>query len=213
MKCECSCASGCASAPAADSKPQRGLTPEETWAAFGRDHLLLDQVAEYQRRFSFATAIETGTWKGHTTVALARLFPAVYTIEVNAERHAATLPRFEAFANVTALCGSSPRVLVDLVSRVEYPLFAFLDAHWQNDWPLRDELKILLSVRRPKLILIHDFKVPGRTFGYDRYGEHECSLEYIADLLPHDECRYSFNSHVAPQSEARGAMFIEHLLT
>jgi hypothetical protein len=60
--------------------------------------------------------------------------------------------------------------------------------------------------------MIHDFKVPGRDFGYDRYGEHSCSFDYIADLLPHNECKYTFNSHVAPQSVRRGAIFIEHLL-
>ena len=182
------------------------------WAAFGRDTLLLEQVADFHRRHRFGCAVETGTWKGHTTVGLARVFPRVYTIEVDAERVAANRMRFHAYPHVEALQGHSPSVLLELIDRFEYPLFAFLDAHWQQNWPLRDELKILLSVRRPKVVMIHDFKVPGRDFGYDRYGTRECALEYIAELLPHDECRYTFNSHVAPQSEGRGAFFIEHLL-
>jgi hypothetical protein len=185
--------------------------PTDTWAAFGRDHLLYEQVQAFHARRCFQTAIETGTWKGHTTVALAALFPNVHTIEIDRERFQATLPRFDDHPNVTAHCGSSPDVLLKLVSRIEYPLFALLDAHWGEDWPLRDELKILLSVRRPKLICIHDFKVPGRDFGYDCYAGQECSLDYIADLLPHGDCRYTFNSHVAPNSEQRGALFIEHL--
>ena len=197
-------------------RPGRAATevvlPEEAWAAFGRDHLLGEQVVAFHRRYRFEAAVETGTWKGHTTVALAAIFPRVHTIEVDRARYKATLPRFEEYPNVTAHCGTSPQVLLELVAAVEYPLFAMLDAHWGEDWPLRDELKILLSVRQPKLIMIHDFKVPGRDFGYDSYGGQECSLEYIADLLPHDACRYTFNSQVAPNSERRGALFIEHLL-
>jgi len=194
--------------PRAEAEPRA-----DGWAAFGRDTLLLEQVATFHQRYRFACAVETGTWKGHTTVALARMFPQVYTIEVDAERFAANRLRFQTYSHVEPLLGNSPHVLLELIDRLEYPLFAFLDAHWKEDWPLRDELKILLSVRRPKLIMIHDFKVPGRDFGYDRYGSQQCALDYIADLLPHDECRYTFNSHVAPQSEKRGAFFIEHLLS
>ena len=65
------------------------------WAAFGRDALLLEQVATFHRRHRFACAVETGTWKGHTTVALARMFPRVYTIEVDADGAAFT--RHEGF--------------------------------------------------------------------------------------------------------------------
>ena len=182
------------------------------WAAFSRDNVLHEQVVGFHQRYGFRCALETGTWKGHTTVALSRIFPAVYTIEVNAERFEANKPRFAEYANIHAFQGESPQVLLTLIERLEFPLFAFLDAHWGENWPLRDELKILLSIRRPKLLLIHDFKVPGRNFGYDRYANQECSLEYIADLLPHDECRYTFNSYAAPQSERRGVIFIEHLL-
>ncbi len=192
--------------PAAPPRPNDG------WAAFERDDLLARQVAAFHRQHGFACAVETGTWKGHTTVALARLFPTVHTIEIDPERHEQTLPRFKAYPNIIAHAGHSPDVLVELVDELEYPLFAFLDAHWREQWPLRDELKILLSIRRPKLILIHDFQVPGRDFGYDRYGEHACSFDYVADLLPHSECKYTFNSHAAPHSGRRGAFFIEHLL-
>jgi hypothetical protein len=182
------------------------------WAAFSRDDLVAREIRGYHLRHRFRCALETGTWKGHTTVTLARMFPKVVTIEIDRERFEANKPRMGQFPNVTALHGHSPDVLVGLVADLEYPLFAFLDAHWEENWPLRDELKILLSVRRPKLIMIHDFKVPGRDFGYDRYGKNECSLDYVGDLLPHEECRYRFNGYVAPQSERRGVIFIEHLL-
>ncbi len=67
-------------------------------------------------------------------------------------------------------------------------------------------------MKKPKLIMIHDFQVPGRDFGYDAYDGHTNNLEYLGDLLPHDECRYAFNHRTAPQSANRGVLFIEHLL-
>ncbi len=186
--------------------------PSSAWA-FNRDVLLGRQIEALQRRHGLVCACETGTWKGHTTVALAALFPRVYTIELDAARVAQNAARFSGHPNIVALQGHSPEVLVRLVDSFEYPLFAYLDAHWNHDdWPLRDELKILLSVRRPKVLMVHDFKVPGRDFGYDTYKGVACALDMIADLLPHDECRYRFNAQVAPQSERRGALFIEHLL-
>lgn len=192
----------------------QGTMPAEMddWAAMSRDNLLRDQLLGFHRQHAFRCAVETGTWKGHTTVWLASVFDRVFTVEVNAERFGANKARFAAYDNIEALQGDSPRVLLELLPRLPFPLLAFLDAHWKDQWPLRDELKILLSVRRPKLIAIHDFQVPGRDFGYDAYQGRACSLDYIADLLPHDECKYSFNSHVAPQSERRGVLFIEHLL-
>ena len=188
------------------------LSANDGWAALGRDQVLCRQILVLHRQHRFCCAVETGTWKGHTTVALATMFPRVYTIEVDRQRYEANRPRFAAYNNIVAVLGDSPRMLVDLMDTFEFPLFALLDAHWGEKWPLRDELKILLSVRRPKLVAIHDFKVPGREFGYDRYGDQECSLDYVADLLPHNECKYTFNSYVAPQSERRGVLFIEHLL-
>ncbi len=193
------------------ASPSEALPTTDAWAALSRDDVLYRQVLGFHRQYRFGCAVETGTWKGHTTIALAGIFPHTYTIEIDPDRFEANRDRFAAYDNVTALRGESPQVLLTLVQQFQYPLFAFLDAHWGPNWPLRDELKILLSVPEPKLIMIHDFKVPGRDFGFDRYGDQECSLDYIADLLPHDQCRYTFNSHAAPQSERRGVLFIEHL--
>ena len=184
----------------------------DAWAMFNVDGLLTDRLLRYRMKHQFACAVETGTFRGNTTVGLARLFPKVFTIEMAAELYAEAKARFIHYPNVTALLGNSPEILQQILPELDYPLFAYLDAHWGDYWPLRDELTILLSVKKPKLIMIHDFQVPGRDFGYDSYKGRPCNLDYLGDLLPHDECRYAFNDRTAPRSSNRGVLFIEHLL-
>ena len=182
------------------------------WAMFNVDPLLVEQVVRFHQRHQFTCAVETGTFKGNTTVGLAKLFPRVFTVEVDAALYDQTTPRFMHYPNVTALRGNSAEVLKEILPQLSYPLFAYLDAHWGDYWPLRDELALLLGVKKPKLIMIHDFKVPGRDFGFDSYHGQPCSLDFLGDLLPHDECRYSFNHKTGPDSSNRGVLFIEHLL-
>lgn len=179
---------------------------------FNKDRLLVDRLLDYHGRYGFTCALETGTHKAETTVGLARLFPRVFTIEVQAHYFLESKAALAGCAHVTARLGNSPAVLREILPQFSYPLFAFLDAHWQAYWPLRDELAQLLAVKRPKLIMIHDFKVPGRDFGFDSYPGGACCLDYIGDLLPHDECRYAFNHRTSPGSANRGVLFIEHLL-
>jgi len=182
------------------------------WAMFNVDPFLTERVVRFHNKHGFVCAVETGTSKGNTTVGLAKLFPTVFTIEVNADLYKQTKPRFVHYPNVVALMGNSAEVLKEILPQLRYPLFAYLDAHWGDYWPLPDELALLLDIKMPKLIMIHDFKVPGRDFGYDSYNGNPCSLDYLSSFLPHDECRYSFNDRTGPYSANRGVLFIEHLL-
>ena len=192
--------------------PPDGPPASDGWATFNVDRFLVERVVRYNKRFGFKSAIETGTFRGETTVGLAKLFPKVFTIEVNPDFHEAVQPRFRYYGNITSLLGNSAQLLPDILDKTDYPLFAYLDAHWQEHCPLRDEIATLMAVKKPKLIMIHDFKVPGRDFGYDEYDRRPNNLEYIADLLNHDECRYAFNHQTDSQSSDRGVLFIEHLL-
>lgn len=195
-----------------DATVESAPPPGDGGAIFNLDGFLVERVKRFHALHGFVCAVETGTSKGHTTVGLAKLFPRVYTIEVDPVTFAETKPRFRCYPNVTAILGNSAEVLEQILPELQYPLFVYLDAHWGSYWPLRDELTVLLAVQQPKLIMIHDFQVPGRRFGFDSYDGQACSLDYVADLLPHDECRYSFNHRTSPQSANRGVLFIEHLL-
>jgi len=185
---------------------------DESSLMFNRDLYLVEQVRVYHARHGFACALETGTHKAETTVGLARMFPKVYTVEVDINYFLASKAALLGCANVVARMGNSPEVIREILPELEYPLFAYLDAHWYDYWPLRDELMLLLSVRRPKLIMIHDFRVPGRNFGFDGYQGRPCDMDFIGDVLPHGECKYVFNDRTAAGSANRGVLLIEHML-
>jgi hypothetical protein len=66
----------------------------------------------------------------------------------------------------------------------------YLDAHWHEDLPLREEIQIILGGFEFPLIIIDDFRVPfDEGYHYDDYGENKTlSLEILEGLLSPDIC-------------------------
>ncbi|MDA9345643.1 hypothetical protein N9R74_02150, partial [bacterium] len=91
------------------------------------------------------------------------------------------------FENVHLVLGDSQ----DTISKkLAYALknktvFAYLDAHWQEHLPLRDEIADISALASDFVILIDDFKVPSDdNYEYDDYDQNgACTLEYIAPAL------------------------------
>ena len=50
---------------------------------FNVDPLLVERLVRYHSNYRFACPVETGTYKDHATVGLARLMPEVYTVEID----------------------------------------------------------------------------------------------------------------------------------
>ncbi|HZG04292.1 MAG TPA: hypothetical protein VE546_12075 [Streptomyces sp.] len=60
-------------------------------------------------------------------------------------------------------------------------IFFYLDAHWNADLPLREEVEFITGAYPESVILIDDFKVPDdEGYGFDVYGPVELSMEYLA---------------------------------
>jgi predicted O-methyltransferase YrrM len=139
--------------------------------------------------FPFTQIIETGTYRGTTTKHLATKYGApVLTAEIN--------PRYYYFSrlhllfcrNVTQFLGSSISLLeklgADSSATSQFTLF-YLDAHWRDYLPLRDELAIIFT-RWPKcVVVVDDFQVPQDAgYGFDDYGKDmTLNFEYIAPVV------------------------------
>jgi hypothetical protein len=136
------------------------------------------------KRHGIRTVVETGTFRGDSTLCFAERVEHVITIELNEEYYAAALSRLQR-PNIQCLRGNSPEVLSSLRNFRERCCF-LLDAHWYDYWPLLDELRAIRSLcaagvlSQIPAILIHDFKVPGHPeLGFDTYHGQALDWDYV----------------------------------
>lgn len=111
----------------------------------------------------------------------------IYSVEIDPESHNTIKSLFSSNRNIVFACESSEKYLRHLIDSktidATHNCFFYLDAHWGEYWPLRDEIKQILRLSR-FVISIDDFKVPGhREFGYDSYGGKDCCWAYVKDLF------------------------------
>jgi hypothetical protein len=126
-------------------------------------------------RIPFTAIVETGTFRAITTRFLRTLSAApLATIEINPRYHHYSRQRLAGQPNLFMFLGDSPAVLELLAADAAWtdgPAFFYLDAHWLDNLPLVDELRIIRA-RWPHFVaVIDDFRVDGDDgYRYDDYG-------------------------------------------
>jgi hypothetical protein len=136
----------------------------------------------------FATIVETGTFRGLTTMFLREISTApIATIEVNPGYFDYSRRRLRSLDAVSTFLGHSPAVLEQLRQQPEWqaePAFFYLDAHWLDDLPLVDELRVVCRGWTDFAVLIDDFRVEGDAgYFYDDYGPGKTlALPLLAEL-------------------------------
>lgn len=155
-----------------------GRIKRDRWGgAFnGQDNrrAIFDAIIERQAP---ALIVETGTYRGTTTEALAKSGVPVLTIEGRRRNYGFARVRLRHLPNVNVHLGDSRerlRALFQEMNGKPKPgkLFAYLDAHWEEDLPLRDELDIVFNWDPDAIVMIDDFRVPNDVgYGYDDYGQ------------------------------------------
>ena len=134
-----------------------------------------------------AAIIETGTHLGTTTELFAQTNRPVFTIESNLRAYGFAQARLWRRRNVKRVLGDSREALrAILTGRLHHltdaPLFVYLDAHWNADLPLAEEIDIIFSSCRSAAVMIDDFEVPGDAgYGFDSYGpSRTLNASYVA---------------------------------
>jgi len=140
--------------------------------------------------------VETGTYRGDTTVAVAPHFRRVLSVEGCRERYEETARRDDLPDNVELYYGDSTTLLGEMLASVLESAIVFLDAHWiaagsapeQDGYqvglaycPLRGELS---AIRSGDIVLIDDahfFTHPPHHRGDD---DQWLSLDQVVALLP-----------------------------
>ncbi len=132
-------------------------------------------------------AIESGSYLGTTTQYLVSLVSEkTYSIEVNPEFAAIAKARLESdihSGRIEIVDGDSavemPRILRGLDSKAQI-VFAYLDAHWLEHIPLRDEVQALLEWGGDFVAVVDDFYIPSDLgYGYDQYKNHRVDISHI----------------------------------
>jgi hypothetical protein len=156
------------------------LMPEQD-KPWNGDGYLAAEVLRLKKAHGVTCALETGTCLGSTTLWLAENFDKVWTCEVNAAYYDLASERFTQYSKPHAIADNSFRIWNDpltiVARRIDSKIavrediqrvgLVFLDAHWNSHCPLLNELEAIAKAGAKPCIIIHDFHVPGTTFGFD----------------------------------------------
>jgi hypothetical protein len=144
----------------------------------------LTAFEELKRRCSFDAVVETGTYRGESTIFFAAVGCPVYSSEVNPRYLGYAQARLRSQSNVHFCLGDSRQFLRLLIRDSTVPkdkVFFYLDAHWHDDLPLREEVDLIFRHWTRPVVMIDDFQVPDDSgYQFDDYGEgKKLSLDYL----------------------------------
>jgi hypothetical protein len=153
---------------------------------FGFDIVVALLADELITGYGIDAIAETGCYLGDTTAYLARRYPdlPVYTCDTQPACCTFTRTRLAGCPNVSVTCEQSPGMLARVQQRHQR-VFAYLDAHWEQPWPLPAELRTLTSA----VALIHDFDIGHPRFSYDSYDGLACGPAILSGMR-HPPRRY-----------------------
>lgn len=160
------------------------------------------------RAFEPDEIVETGTFLGSTSKYLARRYRLpVHTIELNGYFFLYSKLRLLAVPRVHGHLGTSMRLLERRARAggADRPTLFYLDAHWYDANPLRDEVRFILERWRNAVLVVDDVRIDDDAgYGYDRDRGDPVSLAYLR--LPRDRLDHAFYPAAASQEETGSPM-------
>ena len=120
-----------------------------------------------KNEYNLPTFVETGTWKGDTSVWASQHFQKVFTVEFAKHIYESTSSIYSHVKNIEFLWGHTKDQLKFIVPQLNEPALFWLDAHWmgggtagENDeCPLLEELEIINNSEWEHFILIDDARL------------------------------------------------------
>jgi len=141
---------------------------------FGFDIHMALEVCYLIKEYNCDSVIETGTNMGDTTEFLAKCFPQINILscENNYNFYENAKKRLNKYTNVTLYNLSSDNFIRHV--SVGFP-FYFLDAHWNDYWPLADEI---LNIHRG-VVCVHDFDINSLKYNFDQYNNVKNDISFL----------------------------------
>jgi len=178
----------------------RSSDADRNWSGpFNGQHFREKMFNAILLNISPAFIVETGTFRGVTTEYFAQSSEvSVFSIESNARNFGFASARLRPVRDrVSIYLGDSVSVLKHLFSRRCLPDgrgFFYLDAHWYNHLPLREEVDLIFAHRPNSVVMIDDFQVPDDSgYGFDDYGDNgKIAQSYLVDAIRKLDLRVFF---------------------
>lgn len=162
---------------------------KESWGGpFNGQKIRQEIFLELFSKIKFEKIIETGTYHGTTTEFMYRSTKLpIYSTEADPRAYGYSKIRFFSVGDIRLFNSDSRRLLREFSveeNMKNKTTFFYLDAHWNEDLPLREEIEVILENWPEAVIMVDDFKVPfDDEYTYDNYGKgKELSLEYLEPL-------------------------------
>jgi predicted O-methyltransferase YrrM len=149
--------------------------------------------------------VETGTFRGTTTRFLADLCDGpVVTVEADPRAYGFARMALRGVPDVRLLHDDSRSALEKVVGSpplAHHRVLYYLDAHWGEDLPLREEVTTIFAGSPRALVLIDDFEVPDDPgYTYDDYGAGKAlTLDYLGEARQAFGLRVYFPSATAAE--------------
>ena len=154
-------------------------------------------IKRYLRHYQLRTFIETGTFAGEMTAAVAGYADRIISIELDPMWHARAVERFRSRPEIELLEGDSGTRLPDALARLHEPALFWLDAHYSGpvtargvlDSPIVQELAAIHAHPvRGHVVLIDDLRDFNGSGGYPRADDLVTWLKTL-DPASHVEIR------------------------
>jgi hypothetical protein len=122
-------------------------------------------LKRYARQYGLNILVETGTFMGSTTTAMADVMPTCITIELSPQLFERAVALFRNRSNVRCIHGNSGEALVEVLRSIDAPALFWLDAHHSGGItagegydPILDEIKAIFAhpVARHCVVLVDD---------------------------------------------------------
>lgn len=175
---------------------------------FEGDTYIKNEIISLRDKFGLKHCVETGTQYGSTTLELYDIFKDVATIEADHKYFIEAAKRFHSLS-ICTYYGMSQ----DLLKTISVPddVFYYFDAHGceVGGCPLKEELVVIATKNHKNVcIAIHDFKVPGKDFGFDTYDYELCYEEiepYLKNIYPNG---FGYHYNELADGAKRGIIYI-----
>jgi hypothetical protein len=184
---------------------------ERNLKGFEDDRYIKAKLSEIIQRRKIDTIVETGTYLGGTTKVMSQMVKRVITTEINPDFFRRASIHLKDCDNVMMYHSDTMKVFPEIIESVKKKnVIYYLDDHWLDHCPLKDELKAIADAGIKPVIVIHDWLVPGTDFGYDSYKGQPFTWEWIEkDVFNIYGDQFIKYYNTMAEGAKRGVLYIE----